>query len=251
MRLFDAHLHIIEDGFPLQPNQGFVPGPFSCDDYLQRMRAYELLGGVIVSGSFQAFDQTYLLHALDRLGATFIGVTQLPASVSDTELLALDRAGVRAVRFNLRRGGSESLPQLDRLARRVHERVGWHIEIYCDAAALDTLYDTVIALPSVSIDHLGLSRSNLGTVLKLAEQGVRIKASGFARVDLDIGQALRDIAGVNPGALMFGSDLPGTRAPRPFRHEDVELILQTLDTDQAENVLYRNAMHFYRLSQPL
>ena len=45
------------------------------------------------------------VDALAVLGPTFVGVTQLPADCSDEQILELDRSGVRAVRFNLRRGG--------------------------------------------------------------------------------------------------------------------------------------------------
>ena len=48
----------------------------------------------MVSGSFQAFDQGYLKEALARLGRGFVGVTQLPPTVTDAELRRLDRAGV-------------------------------------------------------------------------------------------------------------------------------------------------------------
>ncbi len=115
-----------------------------------------------------------------------MGVIQLPVSVSDKELLKLNQAGIRALRFNLKRGGSEGLRHLDTLARRVHEVVGWHAELYVDSQELSTIYETLIELPAVSIDHLGLSKAGLGTLLKLAERGVRIKATGFGRVDFDV-----------------------------------------------------------------
>ena len=76
-----------------------------------------VVGGAVVSGSFQGFDQSYLLDALDQLGPSFVGVTQLPPSVTDEEVLALDAAGVRAVRFTLARGGSLDVE----LALRVYE----------------------------------------------------------------------------------------------------------------------------------
>ena len=43
--VFDAHLHIIDGRFPLVPNAGFVPPPFTCADYLARMAGYDLVGG--------------------------------------------------------------------------------------------------------------------------------------------------------------------------------------------------------------
>ena len=88
-KVFDSHFHIIDKRFPLRPNQGYLPGNFSAIDYLKSTHDYDIAGGAIVSGSFQQFDQTYLLSALEELGPNFVGVTQLPASVTDDELVEL------------------------------------------------------------------------------------------------------------------------------------------------------------------
>ncbi|WP_223909277.1 amidohydrolase family protein [Geobacter sp. AOG1] len=244
-KLFDTHLHIIDSRFPLVPNNGYLPDEFTCEGYLDRMRGYNLAGGAIVSGSFQAFDQTYLVDALKRLGPAFVGVTQLPATVSDGEVIDLNSAGVRAVRFNLKRGGSEDVRHLDSLARRVHELVGWHAELYVDSRELAGLYDTLVALPAVSIDHLGLSREGFGTLLKLVERGVRVKATGFGRVDFDVRTALQDLCAANSDALMFGTDLPSTRAPRPYEDGDFDLVVETLGSEKARKVFHENAIAFY------
>lgn len=246
--LFDAHLHIVDARFPMVPNNGFVPDPFTVDDYLARMTSYRLAGGAVVSGSFQAFDQSYLRDALQRLGPSFVGVTRLPADVTDARVLELDRAGVRAVRFNLKRGGSEDTRHLDRMARRVHELAGWHVELYADAAELAELRDTLAALPALSIDHLGLSRAGLPTLLALVERGARVKATGFGRVDFDVRPVLRDLYAANSAALMFGTDLPSTRASRSYADDDFALIAETLGDEAALEVLYRNAAEFYRLN---
>ncbi|HEY1236495.1 MAG TPA: amidohydrolase family protein [Candidatus Binatia bacterium] len=243
---FDCHFHIIDKKFPVISNQGFMPDSFTAEDYLARVKAVELCGGAVVSGSFQAFDQSYLLHALKVLGPTFVGVTQVPQTVSDQELKELNSAGVRAVRFNVKRGGSEDVRHLENFARRVHELVGWHTELYVDSAELSDLFETLISLPSVSVDHLGLSNAGLPTLLKLAERGVRVKATGFGRVDFDVRPALTDLYSANPRALMFGTDLPSTRAPRPYQDDDYTLVLETLGEEKATNVFYKNAIEFYR-----
>jgi len=244
--VFDSHFHIIDRRFPLVENQGFLPGDFTCGDYLERTRHINLAGGAIVSGSFQALDQSYLEDALATLGPRFVGVTQLPASVSDDELLRLNGIGVRAVRFNIKRGGSEKVEHLDRMARRVYELAGWHVELYVDSRELPDLSSTLIGLPAVSIDHLGLSKEGFPALLSLVERGVRVKATGFGRVDFDVASALREICSANPDALMFGTDLPSTRAPRPYRDEDLRLVLDALGPDLARKVLCRNAIDFYR-----
>lgn len=246
-KVFDSHFHIIDRRFPLVPNNGYLPDDFPCENYLARLAGYDLTGGAIVSGSFQAFDQDYLLDALKTLGPGFVGVTQLPASTTDTRILELDKAGVRAVRFNLKRGGSEDVRHLDAMARRVHELVGWHVELYVDSRELPELYDSLSVLPSVSIDHLGLSQAGFPTLLKLVERGVRVKATGFSRVDFDVATALREIHGANPHALMFGTDLPSTRAPRPYSDEDLLLVADSLGAEAARAVFHDNAAKFYRV----
>ena len=246
IKLFDAHFHIIDPRFPLVPNWGYLPDRYTIEDYLERMKDYDLGGGAVVSGSFQAFNQDYLVDALSRLGGSYAGVTQLPATVSDDELLELNEAGVRAIRFNLKRGGSEEVSHLDAMARRVHELVGWHVELYADARDLADLLPTLVALPAVAIDHLGLSSAGFPTLVKLAEHGVRIKACGFGRVDFDVTRALQELYAANPDALMFGTDLPSTRAARPYRDGDFRLVIDALGEDSARRVFYENARDFYK-----
>jgi predicted TIM-barrel fold metal-dependent hydrolase len=249
VRVFDAHLHIIDPRFPLAPNQGFVPDPFTADDYRARTAGLDIIGGAVVSGSFQAFDQRYLLDALDRLGPGFVGVTQLPADAPDALIRELDRAGVRAVRFNLLRGGSEQLARLEDVARRVAALADWHVEIYVDGRDLPQLESRLRALPRVSIDHLGMHRAGLPALLRLVEAGVKVKATGFGRAELDPRSTMRTIAEVDPGALLFGTDLPSTRARRPFSAADLELVLDALPPEVAARTLYDNAISWYRVDK--
>jgi predicted TIM-barrel fold metal-dependent hydrolase len=205
-----------------------------------------VVGGAVVSGSFQAFDQTYLLAALEELGPTFVGVTQLPMAVSDEEILRLHRHGVRAVRFNIKRGGSETIDHIEDFAKKIYEIAGWHIELYIDSRELDGLSSTLLKLPSISIDHLGLSKIGFSSLLSLVEKGAKVKVSGFGRVDFDVREALKAIAKVNPEAMMFGTDLPSTRAPRPFLDQDIQLILDTFDNTTSTKILYSNGVRFYQ-----
>ena len=135
---------------------------------------------------------------------------------------------------------------MESMARRVHKLLGWHTELYVDSTELADLFDTLVSLPAVSVDHLGLSKAGFPTLLKLAEKGVRVKATGFGRVDFDVRPALSDLYAANPWALMFGTDLPSTRAPRPYQDADYTLVLETLGEEKAANVFYKNAVDFYR-----
>jgi len=74
----------------------------------------------------------------------------------------------------------------------------------------------ITALPKVCIDRLGISDSNLEILLNLIRDGLAIKAAGFGRVDLNVEETIRKIHKVSPNALMFGTDLPPTRAGRVY-----------------------------------
>jgi predicted TIM-barrel fold metal-dependent hydrolase len=247
--LFDAHLHIIDPAFPLQTNNGYEPPAFTVDDYRKASRGHGITGGAVVSGSFQGFDQNYLVDALKRLGPDFVGVTQLPADTPDTTILELHEAGVRGVRFNLHRGGSEKLNRLADFGARIHELAGWHVELYADAAELEPIRRILLSLPAVSLDHLGLTAAGRRETLLLAERGVRIKACGFGRLDFDLDTLLSDLHKANPEALMFGTDLPGTRAPRAFHAGDIERIRALFAPEDADRVLGDNARNFYRMKR--
>lgn len=244
-RVFDAHLHIIDPRFPLQQNDGYLPPPFTVADYRRRVEGLGIAGGAVVSGSFQGFDQTYLSAALTALGPTFVGVTQIPAGTADGEIERLDALGVRAVRFNLRRGGSADVADVDRLSRRVHDVAGWHTEFYVDSTELGPLLPTLARLPKISIDHLGLSAEGLPDLLRLVEAGAHVKATGFGRIDVDPFDAMTRVLQINSHALVFGTDLPSTRARRPFEDGDMTSLGKIMSAADLQNVLWHNAADLY------
>lgn len=236
MRVFDTHLHIVDPRFPLVPNQGYLPEPFTVDDYRARITTH---GGAVVSGSFQAYDQTYLIDALQRLGPTFVGVAQVPPEITDAEVLRLEAAGVRAFRANFTRGTAPK--DLLNLARRFEALAGWHLEVYADTRDLPPLPGVQLV-----IDHLGGPEVALDATLRLVEQGAHVKATRFGASDHDVAKTLREIAATNPAALIFGTDLPGTRAPRPFEPRDLELVLE----HAGERALWDNAAAVYLRDGP-
>jgi predicted TIM-barrel fold metal-dependent hydrolase len=222
--VFDAHLHIIDPRFPLVANQGYVPEPFTVDDYRAATAGMNVVGGAVVAGSFQGGSgPPWLLDALARLGPGFVGVVQLEPDVGDEEILALDAAGVRAVRFNLHRGGSLD----EALAHRVHELAGWHAEVY--TTDLPAHEARLRRLPRLVVDHLGMNSEGLAAAVRL---GALVKAT--PRFD-------GDLRAVPPDKLLFGTDLPSTRAPRRFTPADVERVAAI-----APSALADNARAWYR-----
>jgi predicted TIM-barrel fold metal-dependent hydrolase len=230
----------------LVANEGYLPPAFPLSAYLEQTRPLHVTAGAVVSGSFQGFDQTYLLAVLQQLGPGWVGVTQVPPDISDAEIARLGAGRVRALRFNMFRGRIDSVADLVSLATRTHAVGGWHAEIYADAAALRPHVAALSKLPNLVIDHLGMTEAGLPVILDLVDAGVRVKATGFGRVKMDVPQALERISQRNPKALMFGTDLPSTRAKRPFEAADIALVQKVLGPELSERAFWSNAVEVYR-----
>jgi predicted TIM-barrel fold metal-dependent hydrolase len=248
-KLFDSHCHIIDHRFPIVANQGYTPPNFPLEDYLAQAKPLGVVAGAVVSGSFQANDQTYLTDILPKLGAGWVGVTQIPNDYPDAEITKLGKLGVRAVRFNVFRGRIDSVDDIVALAMRVHQVAGWHSEIYCDAAALKPHVDKLSKLPQLSIDHLGMTEAGVPVLLDLVAAGCKVKATGFGRVKLDVPKTLEQIAAKSPNALVFGTDIPSTRAERPFMPSDIDLVEKVLGSDLAQKAFWDNPLALYRVKQ--
>jgi len=246
-KIFDAHFHIIDHAYPIVANQGYTPPHFPLADYLAQARPLGVRAGAAVSGSFHGFDQTYLQALLPKLGPGWVGVTQVPNDVSDAEITRLTRLGVRALRFNMFRGRIDSVDDLVALATRAHAVGGWHAEIYADAAALAPHTARLAKLPQIAVDHLGMTEAGLPALLDLVAAGAKVKATGFGRAKMDVPRALERIAAKSPTALVFGTDIPSTRAERPFQSSDIDLIERVLGPQLAAQVLWDNAIKLYRV----
>ena len=246
-RLFDSHCHIIDHRFPIVANQGYTPPHFPLEDYLAQAKPLGVVAGAVVSGSFQANDQTYLMDILPKLGPAWVGVTQIPNDYPDAEIVKLGKLGVRAVRFNVFRGRIDSVDDIVALATRAHSVAGWHSEIYADAAALAPHVDKLSKLPQLCIDHLGMTEAGVPVLLDLVAAGCKVKATGFGRVKIDVPKTLEAIARKNPNALVFGTDIPSTRAARPFEAADIDLVERVLGRELAQKAFWDNPLALYRV----
>lgn len=96
-KIFDTHFHIIDPKFPLEENQGFVPEYYTAKDYLKELKemSIEVIGGAIVSGSFQGYHQAYFAEAISELGNQFVGITQLPFDIVDEDIFKFNNIGIK------------------------------------------------------------------------------------------------------------------------------------------------------------
>ena len=226
-------------------NKGYLPPDFTVENYQEKVKDFGIVGGAIVSGSFQKFNQEYLLDSLKEFGENYFGVANIPIGIKNSELEKLNESNIRAVRFNLKRGGSENLENMVELSNKLYDSYGWHTELYVDSKDLKELKRILKQIPRFSIDHLGLSKTGLMELYYWAEKGVRIKATGFGRLDFNPITIMKSIYSINPDSLMFGTDLPSTRAKKPFTYEHLKRLKDNFSEDEQKRILYQNANDWY------
>jgi len=155
----DAHCHVFgpESRFPYAPERKYTP----CDAPKEKLFALrDFLGfdkNVIVQASCHSKDNRAMIDALDASNNKAKGVAFVGDEVTDAELKAMDRAGVKGVRFNFVKRLVDFTPRdvLERIAARV-EKLGWHIVIYFEMPDLPELASFFTALPNtVVVDHMG------------------------------------------------------------------------------------------------
>jgi 2-pyrone-4,6-dicarboxylate lactonase len=155
----DAHCHVFgpEARFPYAPERKYTP----CDAPKERLFALrDFLGldkNVIVQASCHSKDNRAMLDALEASANRAKGVAFVGEEITDAELKAMDRAGVRGVRFNFVRRLVDVTPRdvLERIAARVAP-LGWHIVVYFEMPDLPDFEPFFTSLPTtVVVDHMG------------------------------------------------------------------------------------------------
>lgn len=155
----DAHCHVFgpEAQFPYAPERKYTP----CDagkDKLFALRDH--LGfsrNVIVQASCHGKNNDALVDALIHAGDLARGVAFVGKEVTQDELERMDKAGVRAVRFNFVKRLVDTTPWEDFLT--IAEKIkpfGWHIVVYFEAQDLEGLIPLLEKFETtVVVDHMG------------------------------------------------------------------------------------------------
>ncbi|HOP20057.1 MAG TPA: amidohydrolase family protein [Parvularculaceae bacterium] len=155
----DAHCHVFGPGhlFPFAPERKYTPCDASKDQLFALRDFLGFSRNVIVQATCHGADNRALVDAIAHSKGKARGVATVKPSVTDEELLLLDKAGVRGVRFNFVKRLVDALPRepLMEIAQRI-KPLGWHIVIYFEAQELPELYDFFASLPTtVVVDHMG------------------------------------------------------------------------------------------------
>jgi predicted TIM-barrel fold metal-dependent hydrolase len=154
----DCHAHIVgpPSRFPYAEDRSYTPPDALPDDYLRMLGTLGIERMVVVQPSCYGENNDRTVAAVGELGLSRArGVAMVGAAVTEAELDALHKGGVRATRFITTAKGGPSLAQLPDVAAKV-AAFGWHIEMYVPTSVWPEILPVVERLPvPVVFDHLG------------------------------------------------------------------------------------------------
>ena len=112
---------------------------------------------VIVNATLHGFDNRVVTDAIAQSDGKYKGVANINNAMSDAELSALDKAGIRACRFAFlkRLGGVGDMNVFKRLVERA-AAIGWHVDVYLEPGTIREFIPILTTLPTTYvIDHMG------------------------------------------------------------------------------------------------
>jgi predicted TIM-barrel fold metal-dependent hydrolase len=262
----DAHCHVFgpADKFPYAADRSYTP-PDAPKEHLKRL--HDFLGvsrAVIVQASCHGTDNSATLDAIATSGGKYRGVAIVDGTVTDAELQAMHRGGIRGVRFNFvaHLGGTPDLDVFDKVLGRI-EPLGWHVVLHLDAGDILKFAERIsrIRVPFI-IDHMGRVQAKNGVeqqpfkmLLDLMRNPLAwVKICGPERVS-STGAPFRDalpfakaLLNAAPDRTLWGTDFPhpNISGTMPNDGDLVDLFAEvTADETLRRKVLVDNPARLY------
>src|SRR5438552_14247608 len=164
----DCHTHIHGDPekFPFFAGRVYTPETALPEEMAALHQALRMQRVVIVTPSVYGTDNSATLYGMKARGADARGVAVIDDKTPESELDAMEKAGVRGIRLNLATGGAADpaagRSRFERAVARVKSR-NWHVQLYTNLATISAITDLVGVSPvPVVFDHFGGARAELG-----------------------------------------------------------------------------------------
>ncbi len=250
----DAHCHVFGPGarFPYAPTRTYTPED-APKEALEALHAQlGIARAVIVQASCHGTDNAAMLDCIASNPRRYRGVAIVDDGFTDKNFDALDRGGVRGVRFNFVRhlGGAPDMAVFNRVIDRIKGR-GWHVVLHVDAPDIVLVSDMIRKLPlPFIIDHMGRVPSAAGVgqpplraLIELSRlENCWIKVCGSERISMPPYAAAVPIARVlieaTPTRVLWGTDFPHPNATHEADEADlVDLVPQFVPDPLAQKRL--------------
>jgi predicted TIM-barrel fold metal-dependent hydrolase len=231
----DCHTHIHGDPakFPFFAGRVYTPELASPEEMTALHKALHIERVVIVTPSVYGPDNSATLFGMKARGATARGVAVIDDNTPESDLDAMNQAGIRGIRLNLATGGVSD-PNVGRqrvqaAVERVKHR-NWHVQMFTNLAMISAIKDLVAASPvPVVFDHFGGALGELGPdqpgftdLLHLVQSGkAYVKISGAYRASKlapdypDAAPLARALIAANSKRIIWGTDWPHPNSTTP------------------------------------
>ena len=225
----DCHAHICGPAhlYPYAAQRIYTPTDALLPDYRKLLGTLGVQRAVIVQPSVYADDNRALLAALATDPLHLRGVAVVNPSITDNELMALHKAGVRGLRCNIvdlaQAKGALPIDALRQLAQRIAP-LKWHLELLMHVNEFPNLASELGDLPvDLVFGHLGyvptrhtVQDPGFQNLLSLAREGKAwVKLTGPYRISQQSSPPYADVQPfadallrANPARLLWGSDWP-------------------------------------------
>src|SRR3954471_20514970 len=224
----DCHTHIHPDPakFPFFSGRVYTPELASPEEMTALHKALHIDRVVIVTPSVYGTDNSATLFGMKARGATARGVAVIDEKTPDSDLEAMNQAGIRGIRLNLATGGvndpAVGRPRFQAAVDRVQAR-GLHVQLFTSLPMISAIKDLVSTSPvPVVFDHFGGAQAELGLdqpgfadLVELVRSGkAYVKISGAYRASKlapdypDAAPLARALIAANPDRIVWGTDWP-------------------------------------------
>ena len=248
----DSHVHIYDPRFKMKwPNLRAVTDA-SVTQYRMLQERLGTARVIVVQPAAYGIDNAVTVDAVAQMGIDKArGIAVLHPAVTDTELVALDKGGIRGLRFTLHepRTAVTSVDMIEPLAHRVG-RLGWHVQLHLRGEQIVEMADLIDRLPgTIVFDHMGRMPQPQGTrhpALAIVKREIDkgrawVKLSGpyldtqtGAPRYADVKAVARELAKHAPERCVWGSDWPHPTEPTDKPDDAVLLdLLQEWALDEA------------------
>lgn len=265
----DSHAHVFGERakYGYADDRLYTPPPVYLKDYLAMHEAVGFTRGVIVQSGVHGTNNSVIVDAIAQSNGRLRGIALLREDITDAELDALDKAGVRGFRANLVAKIGVQFDAAKQLAARV-ARLGWHAQFLMDIENFPDLDRIAAEFPSVMmIDHMGrpdvgmdankgVNAPGFQSLIRALKTGrVWTKLSAPYRTSRapipydDLTPFARALVAAAPDQLVFGTDWPHVMMDGEMPNTGTlveQLAVWVPDTATRNKILVENPARLYR-----
>lgn len=253
----DAHCHIYGpvDRYPYAATRPYTPPEAPLPAFQALHARIGVERAVIVNATPYGRDNRVILDAIAQSNGRYRGVGNVDERMTDRELELLASGGVDGCRFTFlsRLGGKPDMASFDRIVARI-ARLGWHVDLYLEAALLDELGPRLERLPvPYVIDHMGVVDASASVeqpafqkLLSLVKRDEKcwVKITGPERISRtgppfhDAVPFARALIEAAPRRVLWGTDWPHPNVPyMPNDGDLMDLVASYAPADENRRLL--------------